>query len=107
MELSRLVEAVGNVRITPKKTDKIRLLADVLRETRDRDTELAAFYLTGALRQGKIGIGWSVIQKAMTEAPHSGERLTLLDVDRTVDAIAMAQGSGSTERRVGLLAGLF
>ncbi|HEY6084886.1 MAG TPA: ATP-dependent DNA ligase, partial [Nitrospira sp.] len=64
-------------------------------------------YLTGALRQGKIGIGWSVIQKAMTEAPHSGERLTLLDVDRTVDAIAMAQGSGSTERRVGLLAGLF
>jgi ATP-dependent DNA ligase len=102
-----LVDVVENIRATAKKTDKVRLLAEVLRQTHGRETELAALYLTGSLPQGKIGIGWSLIQKAMAEGPATGAPLMLVDVDRTWEAIAADQGGGSTERRVSLLASLF
>lgn len=107
MRLTQLAEVVGKVRATTKKTEKIRLLAEVLGEARARDIELVALYLSGSLPQGKIGIGWSLIQKAMTSAPSTGEPLTLLDVDEALSRIAVAQGSGSTERRVAELGRLF
>lgn len=106
MQLARLVITVDSVRATTKKSEKVRLLAETLRETRTRETELAALYLSGSLPQGKIGIGWNVIQKAMASAS-AGERLTLLDVDAAFDRLAAEQGIGSTERRVTELSRLF
>jgi len=107
MQLARLVDAVNRVRATTKKSEKVRLLAEVLRETGGHDTVLTALYLSGSLPQGKIGIGWNVIQKAMQDASAAGEPLTLLDVDRTLAALAAERGSGSTERRVTELGRLF
>ena len=106
MQLARLVITVDSVRATTKKSEKVRLLAETLRETRTRETELAALYLSGSLPQGKIGIGWNVIQKAIASAS-AGERLTLLDVDVAFDRLATEQGIGSTERRVTELSRLF
>jgi len=107
MQLARLVDAVNRVRATTKKSEKVRLLAEVLRETGGHDTVLTALYLSGSLPQGKIGIGWTVIQKAMQGTSAAGEPLTLLDVDRTLGALAAERGSGSTERRVTELGRLF
>ncbi len=107
MQLARLVDAVNSVRATTKKSDKVRLLAKVLRETGGHDTVLTALYLSGSLLQGMIGIGWSVIQKAMQGTSAAGEPLTLLDVDRALGALAADRGSGSTERRVTELVRLF
>lgn len=107
MRLTELVEVVDRVRATTKKTDKVRLLAECLRQTRERDTALAALYLTGVLPQGKIGVGWSVIQKAMSGGSTRGEPLTLLDVDRAVDGLAAMTGAGATERRVAELGRVF
>jgi DNA ligase 1 len=100
MELARLVDAVERVRATAKKSEKARVLAHVLRETNGHETKLAALYLTGSLPQGKIGIGWHLIQKAIQDAPVSGEPLTLSDVDQVLNALAAERGGGSTERRV-------
>src|SRR5215831_642374 len=117
MQLARLVDAVDRVRATTKKSEKVRLLAEVLRQTAGHEIVLAALYLTGTLPQGKIGIGWNIIQKAMQEPPAisptppgvlgstpfpspAGEPLTLLDVDRVLGVLASERGSGSTERRV-------
>jgi DNA ligase-1 len=107
MELSHLVDRVGRVRATPKKGEKVALLADLLRQTEGRETALAALFLTGTLPQGKIGLGWRTIQAATSDAPASGAPLTLLDVDRAFDAIAADAGAGSTERRVQALRALF
>jgi len=107
MQFARLVDTVAQVRTTPKKTEKTRLLADILRQTRDRETELAALYLVGSLPQGRIGVGWSLIRKAMAEGPAAGGPLTLLDVDQALDVLAQEQGSGSVERRLVVLTGLF
>ena len=107
MQLARLVDAVDRVRATTKKSEKVRLLAEILRQTSGQETVLTALYLSGSLSQGKIGIGWNMIQKAMQGASPAGEPLTLLDVDRTLSALAADRGSGSSERRITELSRLF
>jgi DNA ligase-1 len=107
MELAHLVDRVDRVRATPKKGEKIALLAELLRQTEGRETGLAALYLTGTLPQGKIGLGWRTVQAATSDAPARGGSLTLLDVDRVFGSIAADAGAGSTERRVQALRALF
>ena len=107
MLLSALVECVARVRGTPRKLEKVALLADLLRQTRGREAELAALYLTGTLPQGRIGIGWRTLQSVATGGPGEGEPLTLLDVDRTCDIVAGESGPGSADRKMQALKGLF
>ncbi|HSF70455.1 MAG TPA: ATP-dependent DNA ligase [Nitrospira sp.] len=107
MELARLVEAVERVRATTKKSEKIRILADTLRAARNHETALTALYLSGLLPQGKIGVGWSLIQQAMQETVTVGEPLTPGDVDKALHRLATERGTGSTERRVALLKSLY
>ncbi len=107
MELGRLVELVGRVRGTSRKTEKAALIADFLSQTRGKETELAALYLTGALPQGRIGIGWRTIQAAIPSGEPVGEPLTLADVDRVFEAVAADLGEGSAERKLRALRGLF
>src|SRR5262249_4526087 len=118
MPLAQLVDAVDRGRATTKKSEKVRLLAEVLRQTSGQETTLAALYLSGSLPQGKIGIGWNIIQRAMQETPSlsptspgvlgsTGEPLTLLEIDRVLGTLASERGSGSTERRVTELGKLF
>ena len=106
MEWGRLVDLVDRVRATPRKTEKVTLLAEFLRQTTGRETELAALYLTGALPQGRIGIGWRTIQAAMPDGLPTGEPPTLLEMDRALEGVAAEQGSGSSERRLRALRGL-
>jgi DNA ligase 1 len=107
MEWSRLVELVTRVRATPKKTEKVALIAELLRQTGGRETELLALYLTGALPQGRIGLGWRTLQPALPSGPARGEPLTLPRVDEALSAVAAETGPGSVERRLRLLRALF
>ncbi len=107
MQLARLVDVVGQVRETTKKTEKTGLLASLLRQIRGREAELAALYLSGTLAQAKIGVGWRMVREAMIETAPSGEPLTLAEVDRVFEAIAADQGGGSTQRKIGALRKLF
>src|SRR5688572_33003051 len=107
MLLSALVECVGRVRGTSRKLEKVGLLADLLRQTRGREAELAAEYLTGALPQGRCGLGWRTLQSALGERAAEGEPLTLVDVDRMCDVVAGEKGAGSAVRRMSALEALF
>jgi len=106
MNLSRLVDLVGQVRSTTRKNEKVLLLADFLRETEGKERELAALYLSGSLPQGRIGIGWQMVRAAMPEQPASGQPLRLLDVDETFEAVAGEQGPGSSARKIHALRSL-
>ncbi len=107
MLLTQLVDAVTQVRATTKKSEKVRILADTLRSAHAREIELAAFYLSGSLPQGKIGVGWSLIQKAMTVGEAAKEPLMLQDIDDAIGRLAAEQGAGSTDRRAAELGRLF
>jgi len=106
-DLARLADVAGRVRATPKKSEKVALIAGLLRETRGKEAELVALYLSGALPQGRIGVGWRVIQAATTDAPPSGPPLRLVEVDRAFGAIEADEGPGSSERKVRVLRALF
>ncbi len=107
MRLVQLVDTVTQVRKTTKKSEKVRLLADALLLACAREIELAAVYLSGSLPQGKIGIGWSLIQKTLTVGESTKEPLTLQDLDDAISRLAGEQGAGSTERRAAELRRLF
>jgi DNA ligase-1 len=106
MPLARLVELSSRVRATSRKTEKVALIADLLRGTTGRETALVALYLTGALPQGRVGIGWRTIESVRPEGPPTGEPLALEEVDRAADAIAEAKGPGSAGRRAEILRSL-
>jgi DNA ligase-1 len=106
MDWSSLVDLVARVRATSKKNDKVGLIADALRQARGREIELVALYLTGALAQGRIGIGYRTLQAAMPSGTAAGEPLTLERVDEALGEIDGIAGAGSTERRARALHGL-
>ncbi|MEX5217268.1 MAG: ATP-dependent DNA ligase [Nitrospiraceae bacterium] len=107
MQLHSLTAVVEAVRGVSRKTEKTALLADCLRLTQGRETELAALYLSGLLPQGKIGVGWRLIQEAMVQGDPMGNGLTLSEVDEALESIATDQGAGSTDRKVRALRRLF
>lgn len=107
MELGRLVEGVKAVRATSKKTEKTRLLADLLRQAQGRETELVAPYLAGTLPQGRIGVGWRTIEEALKDVPVTAATLTLSQVDQVLEEIASDEGAGSTARKTQALRELF
>jgi DNA ligase 1 len=107
MQLRALVQLTAQLRATSKKTEKTALLAGLLKEAREKEIELAALYLTGALPQGKIGIGWRTIEAAFSDHPASHLPLTLEEVDDAFGRIAVDQGRGSAERKRAALRDLF
>jgi DNA ligase-1 len=100
LDFGRLVDLVDRVRSTTKKTEKVSLLAEFLRQTQGKETSLAALYLSGSLPQGRIGMGWKMVQAAMTERPPSGSPPTLLDLDQALGAVAAEEGPGSADRKI-------
>lgn len=106
MRWARFVEQVGHVRATSKKGGKVALIAELLREARERETALVALYLTGSLPQGRIGVGWRTLQPALPSGPALADPPTLLEIDRALDAVAAQRGVGSGEARLRLLRAL-
>jgi DNA ligase-1 len=97
-------QLAAHVRSTPKKTEKVARIAAVLSEASPRDAELSALYLCGTLPQGRIGVGWSAIERALAgSAEPDAVPLTLDDVDRALTEVASAKGAGSGERRAAAL----
>jgi DNA ligase-1 len=102
MLLNRVVEVSGAVSQTTSRLEKIRLLADLLRTVPLEEVEAVVSWLTGVLRQGKLGIGYARLRDART-TPSLQPQLTVRDVDETFDRMAAASPQGRRE----LLAALF
>jgi len=107
MELKRLVNSIRAVRATPKKTEKTALLASLLQQAQGKEIELVALYLAGKLPQGKIGVGWRMIEQAATDLLVREAELTLQQVDETLNSIASDRGAGSAPRKIQALRKLF
>jgi DNA ligase-1 len=86
---------------------KVRALSECLGAVASGDIELAVTYLTGSLPQGRIGIGYRMLQAAAAVAPAREARLLLRDVDDCLSEFGATTGPGSTARRARLLEDLF
>ncbi|PYP09967.1 MAG: ATP-dependent DNA ligase [Gemmatimonadetes bacterium] len=106
MLLNALVTTSNEVAATSGRLAKITLLADLLRQASADEIELAIAYLSGTIRQSKVGVGWATVQKAKSHAGTSA-RLQLRDVDDTLEKISRTTGKGSAGEKQRLLGDLF
>jgi len=106
MQFSRLVETSNQVAATTKRLEKIGLIAALLSQLEPDEVETAVSFLSGATRQGRIGIGYSMLREAAS-SPSPEPSLQLLEVDRAFESLKSTQGSGSGGRKLEFLKSIF
>lgn len=106
MLLQRIVDTSRRVAEIRGRIDKIDLLASVLRAARPNEIETVIAFLSGAPRQGRIGIGPTALHQARTDVPAVRSVLELWEVDSTFAQVAEVSGKGSTAEKLRLLRGL-
>jgi DNA ligase 1 len=99
--LRDLVAVSAQVGATSSRSAKIALLAGLLRQTTASEAALAVSWLSGALPQRQIGVGWAALRHA--PQPAADPRLTIDDVDAAFTEIGATIGPGSQARRRDLL----
>jgi DNA ligase-1 len=104
--LSALVSTSNQVAATSGRLAKIQLLADLLKQAGPDEIELAIAYLSGTIRQSKVGVGWATLQKAKSHVGTSAH-LQIRDVDQTLETIATTAGKGSATAKQRVLGELF
>jgi DNA ligase-1 len=100
-----LVTASKLVSETSSRSRKVATLAELLRELEKGEVAIAVAFLSGAPRQGRVGVGYSTVY-GVKVPPASESSLSIVDVDRVVSEVQEATGSGSATKRRQLLAGL-
>lgn len=106
MKLVDLVDTSRRVTDTSSRLGKSRALADLLLRLPFDEVEIAVGFLAGSTRQGRIGIGWSLIRESRPDTTAESASLELRDVDAAFADIAAISGPGSTRERVRALRAL-
>jgi DNA ligase-1 len=101
-----LARASGDVAETSSRLGKIERLASCLALLDPREVRVAVAYLSGALPQGSIGVGWASLRDLPSPAG-SPPTLEVLDVDGSLRRLGALTGRGSQQRRRDELDGLF
>jgi DNA ligase-1 len=103
--LADVVTASRRVAETGSRSAKIAILAELLRSLEPAEVAIATGFLSGVPRQGRIGVGYSTIQRVECESADEPS-LTVAELDGAIDEIRAATGSGSATRRRDVLVGL-
>jgi DNA ligase 1 len=103
--LERLVRVSDRVSATRSRREKVALLSACLSDLVVEEVPIGVAFLSGELRQGRIGLGYAAVRAVAIPAAGSAS-LSLLEVDQAFDRIASSRGPGSAalrERELGSL----
>jgi DNA ligase-1 len=103
--LADVVAASEDVASTSSRSRKVAILADLLRKLEAAEVPIAVGLLSGAPRQGRVGVGYSTIY-GIEQQPAVDPSLTVDDLDRAIADVQAATGPGSAGRRKELLGAL-
>ncbi|HEV2856661.1 MAG TPA: ATP-dependent DNA ligase [Thermoanaerobaculia bacterium] len=106
MLLADLVNTSRRVAETRSRSEKTGALADLLRRLAPDEIDIAVAFLSGHLRQGRIGLGGAAVRNAMPGTAAEAPSLTLGEVDAAFERISSVSGAGSTAERGRLLSDL-
>lgn len=107
MLLTDIVTSSERVAAARKRLQKIGLLADCIRRLAPAEIEIGLSYLAGSLPQGRLGVGYTVVQEALKTPAAGGPRLTLPEVDTALTRLLQTTGKGSLSERRAQLNSLF
>ena len=102
MRFAELAAVSDALAATSKRGQKAALLVELLRRLAPDEVAVAVGVLTGAPRQGRIGIGWATLRDVQVE-PAVQPSLEILEVDRALDQLAGMSGAGVNASRRRLL----
>ena len=98
-QFAEVADTSNAVAATSSRSAKRDLIAGLLARVDRDEVEPVVGFLTGALRQGRIGVGWRSLANA-EQPPAVEASLTVGDIDRAVDRLQALEGPGSViERR--------
>ncbi len=83
------------------RTEKVALLAALFRTAEPAEAPVTITYLAGRLPQRRTGIGWRTLMDRPD--PATAPSLTLAEVNRALDRIAVVSGKGAQSERRRLL----
>ncbi|HYP08042.1 MAG TPA: ATP-dependent DNA ligase [Bryobacteraceae bacterium] len=92
MLLRKVVDTSRGIAETSKRTVKVTLAAELLRQLAPEEIRPVAAYLSGVTRQGRIGIGYAILRDTLG-SPAPEPLLSVMDLDSTLDRLAETRGS--------------
>ena len=102
MLLAELVAVSNAVAATRARSEKVRLLADILSRLEPEEAAVAVSFLAGKPRQDRLGAGWATVY-GIDVPPADSPSLQLLGVDAALGELASTSGPGSKGRRSAIL----
>jgi len=90
MLLERVVETSQRVTRTPRRLEKIELISGLLRLAEPDEIETAVAFLSGYVRQGKIGIGHGTLRNCAV-APAEAATRSIGDVEAALSEMARTE----------------
>ncbi|MBF6521225.1 ATP-dependent DNA ligase [Nocardia farcinica] len=106
MLFADVVRTSEAVRATRSRKTKVAALAELLRAAESAELAPVVAWLSGELRQGRIGTGWRTLT-GVRVPPALDAALEVATVDAIFDELAAVSGAGSGNRRKELLTRLW
>src|SRR5918996_2556267 len=103
MRLAEVVSVSHAVTRTSGRLEKTRHLADLLQRVPSDEIAIVVSFLSGEIRQGRIGIGGALLAAMRDVPPAEAPGLELGEVDAAFDRLAATAGAGSAASRSQLL----
>jgi DNA ligase-1 len=103
MRLAEVVSVSHAVTRTSGRLEKTRHLADLLQRVPSDEIAIVVSFLSGEIRQGRIGIGGALLAAMRDVPPADAPGLELGEVDAAFDRLAGTAGAGSAASRSELL----
>jgi DNA ligase-1 len=100
--LAEVVATSRKLTDTSSRSEKVAILAELLRRLDPSEVAIAVGFLAGVPRQGRVGIGYSTIYR-IERAPAAEPSLTIDDLDRAIAEVQGMTGGGSATKRKQLL----
>jgi DNA ligase-1 len=105
--LSLLAETSQRLIESSKRNDKRAALSACVLAADVAERGLTALYLSGQVRQAKLGVGYAQLGGLRDLPPSAAATLSLHEVDAALSAVAGDSGPGSTARRLQNLSELY
>ncbi len=100
-----VVATTSEVTATRARSRKVAALADLFARLDRAEVPVVVAILTGAPRQGRIGVGWRTVA-AIEVPPSPVPQLDVADIDATLDRLDSLRGTGSQAARTAELRSL-
>jgi DNA ligase-1 len=105
MLFSQVADTSQAVAATAKRSEKVTLLAAMLRHASPPEVPAVVAFATGSSLTTRLGVGWATLSD-VRPPPATVATLSVSDVERVLAELALVEGAGSVAQRRQLLGGL-